>query len=414
MSSNPSTAAAPPPIDRKLLEYGILRQMDIQNLEYPAELPVHDQLPTALEFAQLVYRNVPVKFSGTAAAGTTAPSNPWTTTAERWGQHPTYLRDTLATTTLAVAETPLGNADAPLDGRYFVQPHVRPMSGEAYFSLPCSSSSSSNNNNNNNSGSEFQANSANSCVSDNSCLPRADPGSAAVTPNQNSASLQPSRPSRHGTPTKIVRYMQSQDNNFPREFPALAHDAPHSLAFADAALGAPPAAVNLWLGRDLETVSRLHNDNYENIYVQVSGTKELFLIPPGDAYALDERFLTPACYDADMNLVVDTVAGHKVLFPTVDPNDPTTHNEVFRRHALVYRVVLEPGDMLYLPALWYHQVGVAGVGAANGTNVSLNYWYNPAPSSGLWMKWDYVRLTALLLRGYHDDDYFDLDSDDDV
>ncbi|KAF5116539.1 hypothetical protein DS838_001993 [Geotrichum bryndzae] len=326
MSSNPSTAAAPP-IDRKLLEYGILRQMDIQNLEYPAELSVHDQLPTALEFAQLVYRNVPVKFSGAAAAG--ASNNPWATAAERWGQHPTYLRDTLAKTTLAVAETPLGNADAPLDGRYFVQPH-------------------------------------------------------------------------------------SQDNNFPREFPALSTDAPHSLAFADAALGAPPAAVNLWLGRDLETVSRLHNDNYENIYVQVSGTKELFLVPPGDAYALDERFLIPASYDADMNLVVDAAASHKVLFPTVDPNDPATHNDIFRRHALVYRVVLEPGDMLYMPALWYHQVGVVSVGAANGTNVSLNYWYNPAPSSGLWMKWDYVRLTALLLRGYHDDDYFDLDSDDDI
>jgi jumonji domain-containing protein 7 len=400
MSSNPSIAAAPPPIDRKLLEYGILRQMDIQNLEYPAELPVHDQLPTALEFAQLVYRNVPVKFSGTAADGAAAASKPWATAAELWGQHPTYLRDTLATTTLAVAETPLGNADAPLDGRYFVQPHVRPMSGEAYFSLPCSGSS------------ESQANPTSISVFDNSCLPSADPGSTAATPDQNSASLQPSRLTRRGTPNKIVRYMQSQDNNFPREFPALAHDAPHSLAFADTALGAPPVAVNLWLGRDLETVSRLHNDNYENIYVQVSGTKEIFLIPPGDAYTLDERFLTPACYDADMNLVVDA-AGHKVLFPTVDPNDPTTHNEVFRRHALVYRVVLEPGDMLYLPALWYHQVGVASVGAANGTNLSLNYWYNSAPSSGLWMKWDYVRLTALLLRGYHDDDYFDLDSDDD-
>lgn len=410
MSSNPSTAAAPP-IDRKLLEYGILRQMDIQNLEYPAELPVHDQLPTALEFAQLVYRNVPVKFSGAAAAG--ASNNPWATAAERWGQHPTYLRDTLAKTTLAVAETPLGNADAPLDGRYFVQPHVRPMSGEAYFSLPCSSNSSSNNNNNGSSSNETQANPANSSVSDSCCLPCADSGSAA-TPVHNSTLFQPGRSTPRGSSNKIIRYMQSQDNNFPREFPALSTDAPHSLAFADAALGAPPAAVNLWLGRDLETVSRLHNDNYENIYVQVSGTKELFLVPPGDAYALDERFLIPASYDADMNLVVDAAASHKVLFPTVDPNDPATHNDIFRRHALVYRVVLEPGDMLYMPALWYHQVGVVSVGAANGTNVSLNYWYNPAPSSGLWMKWDYVRLTALLLRGYHDDDYFDLDSDDDI
>lgn len=370
--------------------------MDIQNLEYPAELPVHDALPTSLEFAQLVYRNVPVKFAG-VARNRTNNDNPWATAANLWGHDPNYLREALANTMLSIAETPLGNADAPLDGQYFVQPHVRPMSGETYFSLSCSSNSS-----------ESQTSTTNHPSFGNSFLPN----SSTFTAGNTSASA-PDRLA--GATTKIVRYMQSQDNNFPREFPALSHDAPHSLAFADEALGAAPAAVNLWLGRDIETVSRLHNDNYENIYVQLSGTKELFLIPPGDAYALDERFLTPASYDTNMNLVIETdsVTAHKVLFPTVDPSDSTTHNDVFRRHALVYRVVLEPGDMLYMPALWYHQVSVTSVGAANGTNVSLNYWYNPAPSSGLWMKWDYIRLTALLLRGYHDENYFDVESDDD-
>lgn len=99
-----------------------------------------------------------------------------------------------------------------------------------------------------------------------------------------------------------VLYMQSQNNNYPREFPSLTNDAPHSIPWADEALNAEgPAAVNLWLG-DCRTTSRLHNDNYENLYIQVSGSKELYLIPPGDAYALDERFLKPLSYGSDMSL----------------------------------------------------------------------------------------------------------------
>lgn len=325
--------------------------MDIQNAEYPAELPHRDTLVTALEFLQMVHANVPVKFTKTATPG-------WFKAIELWNSEG-YLAEKLKDMSMAVAETPLGNADAPLDGRYFVQPYVRTMTGTQFFSST----------------------------------------------------------QDHSTDKPVIRYMQSQDDNFPREFESIASDAPHSLDFADEALGKKPAAVNLWLGKHTETVSRLHNDNYENVYIQISGQKEVYLIPPGDAYALDERFLEPAQYDAHMELVVggsDSSSANpnrKVLFPTVDPSDPETHNEIYRRHGLVYRVVLGEGDMLYLPALWYHQLAVASVGETTGVNVSMNYWYAPSDTSGLWMRWDYVRLTALVLRGYHDPTYFEQDED---
>lgn len=325
--------------------------MDIQNAEYPADLPQRDTLVNPLEFLQMVHANVPVKFNKTAKAD-------WFKAIELWNSEG-YLADKLKDMSMSVAETPLGNADAPLDGRYFVQPYVRTMAGHQFFSSTQRTTS---------------------------------------------------------TDKPVIRYMQSQDDNFPREFDPIADDAPHSLDFADEALGKKPAAVNLWLGKHTETVSRLHNDNYENVYIQISGQKEVYLIPPGDAYALDERFLEPAQYDVNMELQVvssdSNQTARKVLFPTVDPSDPDTHNDIYRRHGLVYRVVLEEGDMLYLPALWYHQLAVASVGESTGVNVSMNYWYAPSETSGLWMRWDYVRLTALVLRGYQDPAYFEQEEED--
>lgn len=331
------------------LHNGLLGQMDIQNLEYPLTVQERSSLVGPLEFAQMVHANVPVKFKATATPD-------WFPAMDLWNQ-PGYLSTKLADTKLSVAETPFGNADAPVDGRYFVQPYVREMTGREFFSEK-----------------------------------KQDPDQEGPR----------------------IRYMQSQDDNFPREFAAIAGDAPHSLTWADEGLGALPAAVNLWLGQSTATVSRLHNDNYDNVYVQVSGRKEVYLVPPGDAYALDERFLESSHYDRDMKLVLDehgpgssSTMPRRVLFPTVDPSDSSTHNDVYRAHAQAYRVVLDPGDMLFLPALWYHQIGVLEIGNASGVNVSMNYWYTASATSGLSAHWGYVRLTALLLRGYHDYEYFD-------
>lgn len=443
------------PSTNDLLEYGILRQMDIQNSDYPLTIPTYPRstttssrsgplLPSSLEFAQMVHANVPVKFNKAAAGG----GGDWFPAMKLWNTEG-YLATKLKDTLLSVAETPFGNADAPVDGAYFVQPFVRYMKGSEFFSGSGSGSGC---------GSDDSGD-----VSDVGESDHGEVGDGVVEPkNKNKTTT--------ATATTIkrpaVQYMQSQDNNFPREFPTLIHDAPHSLEFADTALfpakpepttaAEPteptetetetetdkqqqqqqpfgPSAVNLWIGKDQETVSRLHNDNYENLYIQVSGTKEIYLIPPGDAYALDERFLESAQYNCDMEMVVDididsssssttttttknTTKKHapkpKVLFPTVDPSDPSTHTNIYTHHALVYREVLEPGDMLYLPALWYHQVAVLDVSPVTGLNVSVNYWYPACATNGQWMRWDYVRLTALVLRGYHDTDYFELEDED--
>ena len=264
-----------------------------------------------------------------------------------------------------VAQTPYGNADSPFHGLIFVKPYVQPMV-------------------------------ANDLIE--------------ILKQQ----------------TNIAYYMQSQDGNVTKEFRPLIGDIPLDLPFAQKLLG-DADAVNLWIGNS-QTTSRLHNDNYENLFVQITGAKVIYLIPPGDAYALDEKFLVSATYVKDssqfrieidssqtvlpaditpqaLNAALEQIdhLGPKVLFPTVDPSDPITHNHIFKQHAKVYRVQVEAGDVLYIPALWYHQVEISD---KEPISISVNYWYPADPASPIWSKSDYVRFTSAVLRGYHDDDFF--------
>lgn len=430
---------------------GLIRQMEVQHGTYPTKIPSVPSPPqpsntdpntistppgavSSLKFAQMLYSQIPVRMK----AKDVLPDFP---ALSLW-QDPEYLKKALSNVDLTVAQTPTGLADAPgLRNTAFLQPHVVSMNASQFLhhlKNPDNSTSDTTNSANNN-------------------TPKASNNTSAEEDDD------------------TVLYMQSQNNNFPREFPPLANDAPHSIPWANEALNVDgPAAVNLWLG-DYCTTSRLHNDNYENLYIQVSGSKEIYLIPPGDAYALDERFLKPLSYGSDMTLhdsfaealqslqdgdgasfsastctqsqnipksgkcsndsqaAADTngsdnssakfanstqkktagtdmdsqmppeIATPNILFPTVDPSNPSTFNDIYSNYAFVYRVVLNPGDMLYMPALWYHQVRVID----GAPNVSLNYWYDPPATNGQWMRWDYVRYCSAVLRGYHDPYYFD-------
>ncbi|CAN6635642.1 hypothetical protein TRVA0_015S01266 [Trichomonascus vanleenenianus] len=333
--------------------------MDIQNASYPDEIEVIDQ-PTPVQFAKIMAENFPVQIR---------PKNPLKLTPQK-------LRETVGGMVCNVAETPLGNADSPFHDTLFVKPHIEKMTVNELLG-----------------------------ILESDC----EPG--------------------------IVRYMQSQDGNLPKEFGPLGSRVPLKIDWAQEVLG-EPEAVNLWIGNS-QTTSRLHNDNYENLFLQVAGEKTIYLIPPGDAYGLDERFLIDATYkklsDGKFEISIDGTdtivaadisktelesinknAGHKngsprVLFPTVDPSNPETHNGIFRAHCKLYRVVLGAGDMLYIPALWYHQVEISG--DPRDVSISVNYWHPASPTGPLWTKWDFVRTTSLVLRGYHDDSFFDEDDD---
>lgn len=112
---------------------------------------------------------------------------------------------------------------------------------------------------------------------------------------------------------------------------------------------------NMWLNLG-RFVSGLHYDCLENLNLQVRGTKRFVLYEPGirNYYARG----------------IFTAKGH-----TSDIFDPDDYDEDrFRDFALLngrrHDVVLNSGEMLYLPLSWWHNVISSG-----DVNINLNYWW---------------------------------------
>jgi peptidyl-lysine (3S)-dioxygenase / protease len=65
--------------------------------------------------------------------------------------------------------------------------------------------------------------------------------------------------------------------------------------------------------------------------------------------------------------------GSSIPFATWDPDAPDLHPTHCSRVSRPIRVTLDPGDMLYLPALWYHKVSQS-CDSEDGVCVAVNYW----------------------------------------
>jgi hypothetical protein len=112
-----------------------------------------------------------------------------------------------------------------------------------------------------------------------------------------------------------------------------------------------------WLG-PAGTVTPLHCDYDDNIFAQIWGTKRIFLAPPHH-----DEFLYPSEANA-------------ILFGSpFDPETPDFKKFPLARQAAMVEVIVNPGDMLYVPAGWYHQV------RALTFSLSANRWARAVPFS---------------------------------
>jgi hypothetical protein len=110
-----------------------------------------------------------------------------------------------------------------------------------------------------------------------------------------------------------------------------------------------------WLG-PAGTVTPLHCDYDDNIFAQIWGTKRIFLSPPHH-----DQFLYPREANA-------------ILFGSpFDPEAPDYEKFPLAREALMIECIVNPGDMLYVPAGWYHQV------RALTFSLSSNRWARALP-----------------------------------
>ncbi|KAG9506170.1 hypothetical protein J7337_003151 [Fusarium musae] len=146
-----------------------------------------------------------------------------------------------------------------------------------------------------------------------------------------------------------------ENDNLREEYISLFSDVQKDIPFARIALDKCPDAVNLWIGNS-KSVTAMHKDNYENIYVQILGRKHFVLLPSLCHPCVNEQPLKAATYtrgENGMELKIDDTYDEAVPFAIWDPDRPEQNATKFSHLAQPLRVTLNPGDMLYLPAMWY-------------------------------------------------------------
>lgn len=151
--------------------------------------------------------------------------------------------------------------------------------------------------------------------------------------------------------------------------------------------------MNFWLGNARSTTS-LHKDNYENIYVQVRGQKIFTLLAPVEMPCVNETKLRFGRYrpaaDGEQTLEACLNAdGEPLPVPIWDPDMPEERATAYSKLARPLKVTLNEGDMMYLPAMWYHKVGQGN--GAEGFSCSVNYWYDMEFGGSFWSNNAFLR-----------------------
>lgn len=147
---------------------------------------------------------------------------------------------------------------------------------------------------------------------------------------------------------------------------ALVSEALPGLAQANACpLLDAQVAPRIWIGNRATVPA--HFDDSHNIACVAAGKRRFTLLPPQCAPLL---YLGPPDYaptPAPMSVVPDLHRADAVQFPRVS-----------EALAQAHVAELEPGDAIYIPPLWFHQVEAL----APHLNILVNYWWRPEAAPG--------------------------------
>jgi len=120
-----------------------------------------------------------------------------------------------------------------------------------------------------------------------------------------------------------------------------------------------PSSISprIWIGN--ASLVSCHNDNFDNIACVIAGRRRFTLYPPD---AIGDLYIGPVDY---------TMSGRPISFAAgSDPGDPR-YPRFAAAAARAMVADLLPGDALYLPKLWWHQVE-----ATEPFNLLVNYWWD--------------------------------------
>jgi jumonji domain-containing protein 7 len=189
------------------------------------------------------------------------------------------------------------------------------------------------------------------------------------------------------TTDESVLYYSRQNDNLRKELSNLwsTLNCPRSLDWAEAAFGTgPPDAINLWIGNE-RAVSSMHKDHYENLFYVLSGQKIFTICPPADAPFLYEQEYESGKFDSTSGTWKVNTKGcteSKVRWIAADVTLKNDAEHISQFPLLQYthpiEVVVNAGEMLYIPSLWFHRV------TQSCETIGLNYWYDMKFDSPLW------------------------------
>ena len=128
----------------------------------------------------------------------------------------------------------------------------------------------------------------------------------------------------------------------------------------DVGLPVTDPLMNFWLGG--RTTISAHFDFPDNLACVGAGKRRFNLFPPEQ---IDNLYIGP---------IDRTPAGQAISLVNFDQPDLDEHPKF--KQALEHRVQadLEPGDALFIPSMWWHQVS-----ASDTVNLLINYWWALAP-----------------------------------
>ncbi|KAL4224639.1 JmjC domain-containing protein 7 [Mactra antiquata] len=209
-----------------------------------------------------------------------------------------YLREKIGDTVVTVAVTPNGYADAITDGK-FVMPEQRMMKFGEFLDI------------------------------------MADPSSKTG-----------------------VFYVQKQNSNLTDEFVSIMGDVESDISWGSEAFGKSPDAVNFWMG-DNRAVTSMHRDHYENLYCVIKGWKKFILHPPTDLPFIPYETYQAGVFketDEGTFIIEDDDDTGQVPWVTIDPLCPDIEMYPQYNKSSPIEVTIYPGQILYLPSLWFHHV----------------------------------------------------------
>jgi len=123
---------------------------------------------------------------------------------------------------------------------------------------------------------------------------------------------------------------------------------------------ANPPMVGAWIGN--RTVALAHHDMSHNVACVTVGRRRFTLFPPEQIENLYPGPLEP------------TPGGQVVTMADINAPDFERFPKLREALAAAQVAEMEPGDALFYPAMWWHQVE-----ALEAFNVMINYWWNTTP-----------------------------------